>query len=113
MEQFPFYGVANDITTADDVLIWSDLETEERISYQQIANKIELKWQTYQIPATENYSNEYNATNLRGYLRDEVYAFEIAFLLQNGKQTDSFHIPGRSISLIEEQLPDLVNIILI
>ena len=107
LEQFPFYGVANDITTADDVLIWSDLETEERISYQQIANKIELKWQTYQIPATENYSNEYNATNLRGYLRDEVYAFEIAFLLQNGKQTDSFHIPGRSISLIEEQLPDI------
>jgi hypothetical protein len=26
-----------------------------------------------------------------------VYAFEIVFLLKNGKQTDGFHIPGREI----------------
>jgi hypothetical protein len=38
-----------------------------------------------------------NATNLRGYMRDEVYAFEIVFLLKNGKQTDGFHIPGRKL----------------
>ena len=29
-------------------------------------------------------------------MRDEVYAFEIVFLLKNGKQTDGFHIPGRA-----------------
>ena len=29
-------------------------------------------------------------------MRDEVYAFEIVFLLKNGKQTSGFHIPGRS-----------------
>ena len=28
-------------------------------------------------------------------MRDEVYAFEIVFLIKNGKQTDGFHIPGR------------------
>ena len=27
-------------------------------------------------------------------MRDEVYAFDIVFLLKNGKQTDAFHIPG-------------------
>jgi hypothetical protein len=48
-----------------------------------------------------------NATNLRGYLRDEVYAFEIVFLLKNGKQTDGFHIPGREISFEDLQYPDV------
>src|SRR6185436_11284285 len=41
---------------------------------------------------------ELDATNLRGYLRDEIYPFEICFLLTNGKQTDSFHIPGRAVN---------------
>ena len=31
-------------------------------------------------------------------MRDEVYAFEIVFLLKDGKQTDGFHIPGREKS---------------
>jgi hypothetical protein len=57
--------------------------------------------QTYKIPANESYSNELNATNLRGYYRDEIYPFEIVFLLENGKQTDGFHIPGRIAGLRE------------
>jgi hypothetical protein len=28
-------------------------------------------------------------------MRDEVYAFDIVFILKNGYQTDKFHIPGR------------------
>jgi hypothetical protein len=48
-----------------------------------------------------------NATNLRGYLRDEVYAFEIVFLLKNGKQTDGFHIPGRIKGPAENLQPDV------
>jgi hypothetical protein len=48
-----------------------------------------------------------NATNLRGYLRDEVYAFEIVFLLKNGKQTDGFHIPGRIKGPTENLQPDV------
>jgi hypothetical protein len=48
-----------------------------------------------------------NATNLRGYLRDEVYAFEIVFLLKNGQQTDGFHIPGRTLSVNDTLYPDV------
>jgi hypothetical protein len=95
-EKFPYYDVAEDLTTAQDVLIWDGLVSIDRINYQEIATNITLLWETYMIPPTENYSDELNATNLRGYLRDEVYAFEIAFLLRNGKQTDGFHIPGRT-----------------
>ncbi len=95
-EKFPYYDVAQDLTTVQDILIWDKLTSIDRINLQQIANEITLQWQSYRIPNTEDYSNEVNATNLRGYLRDEVYAFEIVFLLRNGKQLDGFHIPGRA-----------------
>jgi hypothetical protein len=94
-EKFPYYEIAQDVTAVRDVLVWDQLTSIDRINYQQIANQINLEWESYRIPNTEDYSDELNATNLRGYMRDEVYAFEIVFLLKNGKQTDGFHIPGR------------------
>ena len=94
-EKFPYYEIAQDVTAVRDVLVWDQLTSIERINYQQIASGITLQWETHRIPNTETYADELNATNLRGYLRDEVYAFEIVFLLKNGKQTDGFHIPGR------------------
>jgi hypothetical protein len=106
-EKYPYYEVAQDLTTAQDILIWDNLTSIDRINYQSIATQIDLKWETYRIPSTETYADELNATNLRGYLRDEVYAFEIVFLLSNGKQTDGFHIPGRMISANEGSQPDV------
>lgn len=94
-EKFPYYEIADDLTAAQDVLIWKGMTSIDRINYQQIATNITLNWETWRIPDTENYTDELNATNLRGYLRDEIYAFEVCFLLANGKQTDGFHIPGR------------------
>ncbi len=96
-EKFPYYDIAQDVTAVQDVLVWDNLTSIDRINYQSIANEITLNWETHRIPADENYSDELNAVNLRGYMRDEVYAFEIVFLLKNGKQTDGFHIPGREI----------------
>jgi len=95
-EKYPYYDIAQDLTAAQDILMWDGLTSIDRINYQGIASKVDLLWETYKIPNTENYANELNATNLRGYLRDEVYAFELVFLLKNGKQTDGFHIPGRA-----------------
>ena len=105
-EKFPYYDVAQDVTAVQDILVWDNLTSAERINYQSIANQITLQWETHRIPATENYSDELNAANLRGYMRDEVYAFEIVFLLKDGKQTDGFHIPGREKSF-NEQLPSI------
>jgi hypothetical protein len=106
-EKFNYYDIAQDVTAVQDVLIWDQLTSIDRINYQQIASQITLQWQSYKIPATESYATEFNATNLRSYLRDEVYAFEIVFLLDNGKQTDGFHIPGRVKSYIEFTHPDV------
>lgn len=96
LEKFPYYDVAQDVAAVQDVLVWTGLTTYDKVSYQNIANAITLQWETYRIPPTKNYSDELTATKYRGYLRDEVYAFEIVFLLKNGKQTDGFHIPGRA-----------------
>jgi uncharacterized protein (TIGR02145 family) len=106
-EKYPYYDIAQDVTAAQDILMWDGLTSIDRINYQQIASKVNLLWETYRIPNTENYANELNATNLRGYLRDEVYAFELVFLLKNGKQTDGFHIPGRELDFDDLQYPDV------
>ena len=95
-EKFPYYDIAQDVTSVQDVLVWDQLTSNDRVNYQSIASQIALKWETYKLPATENYADEINTAELRGYLRDEVYAFEIVFLLKNGRQTDGFHIPGRT-----------------
>jgi hypothetical protein len=100
-EKFPYYEIAQDVTAVRDILVWDQLTSVERINYQKIANGITLQWETYRIPNTETYADAFNATNLRGYLRDEVYAFEIVFLLNNGKQTDGFHIPGRLANILD------------
>ena len=97
-EKLPYYDIAQDVTAVQDILVWDNLTSIDRLNYQSIANQIKLNWETYKLPVDENYSDELNATNLRGYLRDEVYAFEIVFLLKNGKQTDGFHIPGRMMN---------------
>lgn len=106
-EKFPYYELADDLTSVQDVLVWKGLTSVDRINYQQIASKITLQWQTWRIPNTEDYSDELNATNLRGYLRDEIYPYEIVFLLNNGKQTDGFHIPGRVMNSNEFSHPDV------
>jgi hypothetical protein len=108
-EKYPYYDVASDVTAVQDILVWSNLTTAERINYQQIVNKITLGWETHRIPADENYSDELNATNLRGFLRDEVYALEAVFLLTKGRQTDKFHVPGRAKNSNENLQPDVLN----
>ena len=109
-EKFPYYDIAQDLTSVQDILVWDNLTSIDRLNYQSIASGINLLWETYRIPANENYADELNATNLRGYLRDEVYAFEIVFLLKNGKQTDGFHIPGREKGYIENTSPNIIDI---
>ena len=109
MEKFPYYEIAQDLTAAQDVLIWDNLSSIDRVNYQKIASQIHLQWETWRIPATENYADGDNAANYRGYMRDEVYPFEIQFLLKNGKETDGFHIPGREMTPLEASRPSIPN----
>lgn len=109
LEKFPYYDIAQDVTSVQDYIVWDNLTSVDRINYQSIANNITLQWETYKLPAGNDYSNPFYTSNLRGYLRDEVYAFEIVFLLDNGKQTDGFHIPGRVKNAQELAQPDVTT----
>lgn len=95
--RYPFYNKAGTVTNQNNMLLWGDLETDPDLNYQSIASNVELLWETYRIPYSqfEGYSNPKNSSNYRGYMRDEVYAFEIAFVLKSGRITKGFHIPGR------------------
>ena len=109
LEKFPYYDIAQDVTNVQDVIVWDNLTSIDRINYQSIANQIQLQWETYKLPAGNTYADGFYTSNLRGYLRDEIYAFEIVFLLNNGKQTDGFHIPGRAKNFNELSEPDVTT----
>lgn len=94
----PYYNRAATLETQNQLLMLGNLTTNEQVNYQDIANRIRLQWETWQLPYNrfEAYNKGTNTANIRGYLRDEVYAFDIVFLLKNGRFTDRFHIPGRT-----------------
>tara|TARA_R110002012_G_scaffold24825_2_gene82505 strand:+ start:1292 stop:8206 length:6915 start_codon:yes stop_codon:yes gene_type:complete len=45
-----------------------------------------------------SYRSVDNSYQYRGYLRNEVYAFYIAFILNDGRMSYAYHIPGRKAS---------------
>lgn len=96
-EKFPTYEIAGDIFEVDNVLGWAILSENQDINFQRVWANVKLKWESIKIPYNEfeAYNNAVNTELYRGYMRDEVYPFEGCFILKNGKQTRSFHIPGR------------------
>lgn len=94
----PYYNKAATLETQNQTLMLGNLTTSEELNYQGIASAIRLQWETWQLPYNrfEAYNKGSNSANIRGYLRDEVYAFDVVFLLSNGRYTDRFHIPGRA-----------------
>lgn len=97
-QRFQYYDRAGGVTQSDDRIIWYDLSETQDINYQPIASKVKLYWETYKIPynESEGYFNPMNTLLYKGYMRDEVYPFEIVFLLKGGKQTHAYTIPGRN-----------------
>lgn len=91
----PYYDKAGDVTTVSDIIVWSDLSTPQRKSYQKIASQIKLMWQSFKIPK-DAYKDPLYTANYKGYFRDEVYAFEFVPILKGGFQGDRFHIPNRA-----------------
>lgn len=60
-------------------------------NYQPFANQIETEWVMTEQPA--DFYRRGGSTI--GYMRDEVYAFWIRFIYDDGKKSSSYHIPGR------------------
>lgn len=47
------------------------------------------------IDADKSYRSDKLSYQYKGYMRDEVYAFYIAFILHDGSMSYAYHIPGR------------------
>lgn len=102
-QKYEIYNSADDITVANSQLILAKLKAKERISYQEIANEISLKWITYRMKGDKFFQKGVNG-KYRGYMRDEIYAFEFVPLLKKGKQADGFHIHSRIANSIDRTI---------
>ena len=117
------YDTAKTLTQLDGVLYLGNLTGSRDIGYQKHANFIKLSTVTRELDPFDPYeldddnlmfgylngnplvaskeqgyrsiNNLSGADNIKGYMRDEVYAFYIAFVLNDGSMSYAYHIPGR------------------
>ena len=111
------YTAAKTISQLDGVLYLGNLKSKKELGYQKYANFIKLTSVTktfdpfdkYNLSEnnlnnklstdrdrTQGYRDEENIFRFKGYTREEVYAFYIAFILKDGSMSEAYHIPGRA-----------------
>lgn len=107
-QMFPYYDLAADVTTSDNSLLWVDMSTKQKTALQSVFSQVKLKWVSYKVPynSFEGYINGINTGQLRSYLRDEVYTFEIAPVYDDGRVGEYYHIPGPELRPIDTEIVD-------
>ena len=111
------YDTAKSITQLDGTLYLGNLESTKDLGYQKYANYISLEsvvkefdpFDPFQLSIDnlqnkktkvkwerdQGYRDANNIFKYKGYTREEVYAFYIAFILRDGSMSYAYHIPGR------------------
>lgn len=90
-----YYKTAGNITDANNILFFSDLEEFSKPNLQRVANNINLYWKTVAVPETV-YRDPKNTFNFREFQRDEVYPMGVVFFKHTGEELGPYHIPGPS-----------------
>ena len=88
----------------DTMMLTDDFLTRKKSSYND---------------TSKGYRDSYNIFKYKGYTREEVYGFYIAFILKSGRMSFAYHIPGRKpltdiapddvYELMGDSNPNLVN----
>jgi len=126
------YRTAKTLEQLDNVLYVGNLTSNIDLGYQRFANFIKTESRTKLfpnfdpfIPSNDNlekksggsnhisdgYRDVKNIYDYKGYMREEVYALYIAFILKSGQMSYAYHIPGREalqnvlVSNINEEVP--------
>lgn len=101
------YESAKELAQQDGVLYLGNLTKKTDIGYQKYANNIEITRVDEElgdldvVPTgkVDEFGFSFNVSERqyyeKGYQRDQVYAFYIAFILKDGSQSYAYHIPGR------------------
>jgi hypothetical protein len=114
------YRTARTMEQLDNILYLGNLTSNTDIGYQPYANYITAKACVHPLYDNQDgfdpfyitddflsrksspnmvikngYRDPKNVFYLKGYTRDEVYAFYIAFILKSGQMSFAYHIPGR------------------
>lgn len=97
----PFsYNRASSVEIHDNRLYIANLESKEDVGLQAIANGI---WPEYYIRDNDDITNgdpdesldEIGYPENTSFMPDEVYAFYVAFVRDDGSYSPAYHIPGR------------------
>ena len=125
---YPVYDTAKALEIVDSTLYLGNLTGSSDVGYQPFANAIEVEATTKKIVNFEDIDfnepvladnvvqplnkNSYRHAALsymqKGYTREEVYAFYIVWVLNDGRETYGYHIPGRTSSNHDNEL-DIVT----
>ena len=125
------YESAKTINQLDNVLYLGNVTSNKDVGFQKYANAIQVESTIepityfdpfyasqdnletgfatsaidggYAIDASKSYRNYILNSKYRGYMRDETYAFYVAFILKDGSMSYAYHIPGRENLYISEK----------
>lgn len=96
----PIYEKCDKMFSLNGYLLRSGVYSKFDFNYQQYANQIKTYWVEVEYPANYYFKGGVNTT----YMRDEVYAFFIRWIYNDGDKSASYHIPGRA-PLASDLLP--------
>lgn len=97
LQIFPVYEKAQEITTANNVLLLGNLTGPRDLNLQPavVGLSPSVKWATAEALETF-YADGANSANYRSFLRDEVYALGIVFERNNTMDTCVYPLIGRA-----------------
>ena len=84
-------ATVKDIEKFDEM--YATVDNLETGFLDRVVNKFDGQVQA--VDVTKSYRYAPNIFKFKGYTRDEVYAFYIAFILKDGSMSYAYHIPGR------------------
>jgi hypothetical protein len=88
----PNYTTVRDLAVLGDTLYAANLKTDPEIDYQAQANNIIVN---YRVKLNFVDRNSAKIGNDKGFMPGQPAALYIRWILNNGKVTRAFHIPGR------------------
>ena len=103
------YSTAKSITYFESKLYLGNLTAHEDFNYQPYAMDIKSEWVRDFVDVNSvkgSYKDELMVYNKRGFRPDEVYAFYISFLYNDGTWSGAYHIPGREKESVTIALQD-------